>query len=159
MTDFILDNSVLSAFHKIGRLSLLKKILENHSGIVPDGVIREIKYAEIMAQVASTQNELSRTKWMLQMNVKPGKHVELDKGEQAVLELAVELGGWAIIDDLKARKQAGKMQIKYAGTLTLLKRAREKKLIAKTELRKIVEDLKGKDQFRMTDELVKWLID
>jgi len=158
MTEFILDNSVLSAFHKIGRLKLLKDILKNHTVIVPDNVVRETKYPEIIDQIAFTRQQYSTKKWMLRVGVKSNKPIKFKNGEQAVLEVAAQRGGWAVIDDLKARKQAHKRRIKYAGTLTLLKHAREKKLITKTELRKIIIDLKEKDQFRMTKELEDWLL-
>lgn len=158
MTEFILDNSVLSAFHKTGRLELLRKILGDHTVIVPDKVLQETKYSEIIDQTAFTRKELSPKKWMLLVRVKQEKTVEMEKGEQAVLDLAAECGGWAVIDDLKARKQAQKRRIKYAGTLTLLKQAQEKEIITQTELKKIIKDLKEKDHFRMTKELEDWLI-
>lgn len=90
--------------------------------------------------------------------MKTGKTGNLVDGEQAVLKLAADRNGWAVIDDLRARKQAEKMQINYAGTLTILRKALEKDLINRTQLKRIVEDLRDKDQFRMTKDLRDWLL-
>lgn len=65
MTEFILDNSVLSAFYKTGKLELLKEILEGHTVTVPEQVIREIAFSEIIEQIAENREQLSKKRWIL----------------------------------------------------------------------------------------------
>lgn len=160
MKKVVLDASVLSAFANTRRLKLLKKILSKHEVYIPDTVYEEIIHPQIRMETSFEYTGRSKRKWIHVVKVDTWKnHSTLDKGEQGVVQLAQKLNAVAVVDDKDARNYARKHGITHTGTLAILKRAREKKLITKTELKKIVEDLKTKDQFRMTDELERWLLE
>lgn len=154
MTKVVLDSSVLSAFAKIGRIRLLGKILSKSDVYIPDRVYYETANTEIDKVIAPTPEEKSKTRWI--RVEKTGSNGGL--GEQGVLELALKLDAVAVLDDKNARQQAEKHKIRYTGTLALLKRSRERGLISKKELSKILKDLEEKDNFRMTEELKKWTL-
>ncbi|MCW3463005.1 DUF3368 domain-containing protein [Chitinophaga nivalis] len=56
--------------------------------------------------------------------------LEVDKGEASAISLAIESGSaLLILDDLKARKVAGKLSLAYTGTLGILLKAKEMGLL------------------------------
>ena len=141
MKKVVLDSSVLSAFAKTGRLKLLKKILSRNEAFIPDVVCEELSEIQLSGVLAFSPREHGKDKWILVVKVKAGKPArKLDGGELGVLNLARKLGATAVLDDKDAREQARRQRITYTGTLALLKRAREKKIITKKQLKKILSD-------------------
>jgi len=57
------------------------------------------------------------------------EELNLGKGEAAAIALALETGKVCVIDDLKARKIAMKMEVKITGTIGILLFAEKKKII------------------------------
>ncbi|MDI6654568.1 MAG: hypothetical protein QME59_01610 [Candidatus Hydrothermarchaeota archaeon] len=142
---------------------MLKDILKNQPICIPRGVYNEIGIREVKEIATPDKKELNG-KWILVIEVQAnvGKFMSkhnLDRGESEVILAAKENNATAVIDDLDARKVAKILGIKLTGTLALLKHAHTKSLINSTELKKIIEDLKMKDNFRIGKELESWVFD
>lgn len=126
MVSAVADTSVLVAFSAIRRLDLLRAIFPEIA--VPKAVFREIVTDGCgWAQAVDVQSELERSDWLL---VKEASEVhkiesfgrELGAGESEVIELALENGLPALIDDRRARETAERSGIKVIGTLGVLER-------------------------------------
>lgn len=68
--------------------------------------------------------------------------MKLDKGEASVLALSLSIqGSILIIDDLKGRKTAEQLSIRYSGTLGLILQAKEQGILSEVKpiLKKIEE--------------------
>jgi predicted nucleic acid-binding protein len=158
MKEVVLDNSVLSAFAKIGRLGLLKQILKGQKVWIADTVYREIVHKEVRDAVYRPNK---KNCWInaVTVDVSVFRAPEIDAGEAGTVRLAIEKNCVAVIDDLDGRRFAAKNGVKVIGTLALLKNAYERRLISKKETANILKDLQTKDAFRMTGELKDWVLD
>ncbi len=150
----VLDNSVLSAFTKIERFDLLRKILGGCVVYIANTVFREIIHQEVRDAIAVGE-EKTDNKWITMevINIEDIKDTHIDEGEKGTIKLALKKQGIAVIDDLDGRKLAVKYKVRTIGTLALLKLAYNKNLISKSELISILDDLETKDSFRITKEL------
>ena len=63
----------------------------------------------------------------------------VDEGEAEAIALALEKMLPLLIDDLKGRRLAESLEMKYIGTLGLLKIAKDRKIIS--EVRPVIENL------------------
>ncbi len=82
---------------------------------------------------------------------------EIDKGEASAIILALETpGSILIIDDLKGRKVAAEMDLKYSGSFGLLLRAKQEGILS--NLRPIVERIR-KTNFRYSDKLLESILE
>ncbi len=110
---YILDNSVPSAFAKIRRLNLLKRIFDNKVVLIPkevynEGVvkakIRGHKIGEELINIIASDEKELNDKWILVKQVKRDMRdylndKKIDLGEAEVIELAKEENAIAVIDD------------------------------------------------------------
>ena len=86
----------------------------------------------------------------------PVASVNLDAGEAAVIQLALEQSGaWACLDDLKARRTALAVGLRVTGTLGLLARAKQSGLLP--ALRPLVERLQ-RDGIWFSSELLELVL-
>ena len=82
---------------------------------------------------------------------------EIDKGEASAIILALETpGSILIIDDLKGRKVADEMDLRYSGSFGLILRAKQEGII--TSIKPIVERIR-KTNFRYSERLLKSILD
>ncbi|MBN2251031.1 MAG: hypothetical protein JW724_03035 [Candidatus Altiarchaeota archaeon] len=155
--EIVLDNSVLFAFSKIGRLQLLKRILADHRVCIADTVYREITLKDVLDAVASGSRN---GKWIHieKADVSSYKNSCIGEGEAGTVKVALEKNALAAIDDLEGRRFATVRGARVIGTLALLRRAYEKKLVTAEELRRIVSDLETRDAFRMDQGLKTWVL-
>lgn len=156
----VLDTSVLSAFAKIGRLHLLKTILEGYRVLIPDSVYRELSLPSPSDDPKGEEHETIIGTWMQIEPVEDTakKHSRLGRGEAGVLQLAKQHNAIAVLDDLAARKQAKREDILVSGTLGLLKKAAAKGVIDKKVLKAILTDLERKDSFYLSEDVKSSLL-
>jgi len=94
--------------------------------------------------------------WIKIIPVKDKKYLKfihnfIDLGEASTIAMALEIDNSVIIlDDLKARKIANKLSLNYTGTIGVLLKAREKKIIG--SLKDMIEKLKTHN-FRISKEI------
>jgi len=156
MKDAVLDNSVLSAFVKIGRLNLLRDVLKGSRVYVADTVYREMIHPEAISAVSS----VGGPGWMIleKVDVSDYKSQGVGAGEAGTIKLAKEKNALAVLDDLAGRKFAAKQGVAVAGTLALLRLTLDRGLVSNEELAVILKDLEEKDSFRMSKELKDWVL-
>ena len=109
----IVDTSVLIALDKIDLLEVLCKVYDEI--ILPEAVVNEFGTPPVKcSSVRKVENKLSRLLF---------SELNLGKGESEVIALASETGLITIIDDVKAREIAEKLDLKITGTIGLLLKA------------------------------------
>ena len=141
----ISDTSCLIILHEIGELDLLRKVYYTVS-TTPE-VVQE--FMEILPD------------WIKIEKVKDKKYQEfletqVDFGEASAIALAKEMESpLLLLDDLKARKLATKLNLRFTGTLGVIHRAKQIGAIEK--VRPIIEKLLATD-FRISGNIVAELL-
>ena len=141
----ISDTSVLIVFSKIEKLDLLKEV-----------------YTEVYTtpEVIEEFGEEVPT-WIIVESVKDKKYQEsletqIDKGEASAIALAKEYDDCLIlIDDLKARKLAAKLDLKFTGSLGIIHRAKQLGLIERV---KPIIDKMIETDFRVSDAVLSEIL-
>lgn len=141
----IADASCLIVLSKIERLDLLQLVYRS---------------IEITSEVQSEYGE-NLPNWILIKNVSNQEYqkfleTELDPGEASSLALAMEEpNSLMILDDLKARKVAKKLNLLFTGTLGVISKAKEEGHLI--EIRSILEQILATN-FRISDEVINALL-
>ncbi|NJE12891.1 DUF3368 domain-containing protein [Thermococcus sp. LS2] len=116
---FVIDNTVLSNFAKVGKLELLKDVLGD--SIITKEVLEEFNLGlkrgilpkvELPFKVVELENEEIRLYEKLR--------VSLGKGEASCIAVAKNRKGIFLSDDLDARKTAYLLGVKVSGTIGVL---------------------------------------
>lgn len=101
-------------------------------------------------------------KWIKIQSVKDKKYqtflsTQVDVGESSALALAKELDNpLLLLDDLKARKLAKKLNLNYTGTLGVLHKAKQLQLI--DAIKPLINALLSTD-FRVSESLINELLE
>lgn len=142
----ISDTSSLILFHKIGELELLRKI---YSIITTTPEVAE-EFGEILPS------------WILIEAVKDKKYqdfleTQVDKGEASTIALAKEMdeSPLLLLDDLKARKLAIKLNLKFTGTLGVIHKAKQMGVIP--QVKPLIDKLQSTN-FRISENIVNELL-
>ncbi|MDZ4847427.1 MAG: DUF3368 domain-containing protein [Chitinophagales bacterium] len=141
----ISDTSCLVLLNKISQIDLLRlcyqtvyitpDILQEYGNPVPDWIIVE-EPKDVFLQKTLEQ--------------------VLDKGEASALTLAIEKQHATIIlDDLRARKVAKSLNLKITGTLGVLVKAKQDRIIAK--VKPLVNELQKTD-FRVSPNIIQEIL-
>ncbi len=114
---------------KIGKLELLRQIYKEV--YIPKEVKEEVVDAgKALGKKDAVVIEAAIGKWIFVKECKILKMpLELDKGEAAAISLAVSLKSEILLDESKARAVASVLGIKYFGTVFVLLKALEEKMI------------------------------
>ena len=141
----ISDTSCLILLHKIGELDLLQKVYDSVSTTpevaqefqeqLPDWVniesVKDKKYQEFLA-------------------------TQIDWGEASAIALAKEMESpLLLLDDLKARKLATKLNLKFTGTLGVINKAKQMGAIEK--VKPLIEKLQATN-FRISENIINELL-
>jgi predicted nucleic acid-binding protein len=111
----ISDTSCLIILNKIGQLEILKKVYDN--------VITTPEVAEEFSEILPD--------WIIIKVVQDKKYQEfletqIDPGEASAIALAKEIeNSLLLLDDLKDRKLAGKLNLRFTGTLGVITKAKQ----------------------------------
>lgn len=142
----ISDTSCLIILSKVNELDLLRKvgekvyitptIYEEFGKILPDWILvsspRHIQYQQIL-------------------------EMDLDKGEASVIALSMDFDNpILILDDLKGRKIANRLKLRYSGTFGLILRAKQLGLIK--SVKPILNKIKSTN-FRFSEKLFEIIIE
>lgn len=142
----ISDTSCLILLNKIGELELLRKF--GRAVLVTPAIASEFKETlPPWIEIASPSH--NRYLEILQF--------ELDEGEASAIALALEMDDSALlIDELKGRKVAGMLNLKYSGTFGLLLRAKQEGFISR--VKPILEKVRATD-FRFSEKLLEIVLE
>lgn len=141
----ISDTSCLILFHKIGELDLLRKVYDSVS-TTPE-----------IAQEFSEE----LPDWIIIESVKDKKYqqfleTQVDWGEASAIALAKEMESpLLLLDDLKARKLASKLNLKFTGTLGVIHKAKQ---IGAIEKVKPLLDKLQTTNFRFSENIITELL-
>ncbi len=141
----ISDTSCLIIFNKIGQLDILRKVYDN--------VITTPEVAQEFSE--------NLPDWIIIKEVKDKKYQEfietqIDRGEASAIALAKEIENpLLLIDDLKARKLALKLNLKFTGTLGVITKAKQIGVIG--AVRPIIDSLLLTD-FRISENIIDELL-
>lgn len=103
----------------------------------------------------------SLPEWIQVEEVKDKKYqkfleTQVDQGEASAIALGVEKeDSLLILDDLRARKLANRLKLKFTGSLGVINKAKEKRVIQKIE--PWIDKLKETD-FRIADKVIDHLL-
>jgi len=142
MPNIISNTSCLIVLDNIGMLDVLKEL-----------------YGKVFI-TEEVSKEFGKTvpDWIEVRKVRDNKYLKLmknfvDLGEASTIALAVETDAIVIIlDDLKARKLAQKLNLKITGTIGVLVKARKRNIITSTQ--EVLNKLRN-EGFRISDEIEK----
>lgn len=142
MPNIISNTSCLIVLDNIGMLDVLKEL-----------------YGKVFI-TEEVSKEFGKTvpDWIEVRKVSDNKYLKLmknfiDLGEASTIALAVETDDIVIIlDDLKARKLAQKLNLKITGTIGVLIKARKRNIITSTQ--EVLNKLRN-EGFRISDEIEK----
>jgi len=138
--ELVINTSVMSSFHKIGRFDILQKLCKKV--IVPKGVMEEFS-KEFDFPEFIKPHELNEKQLTIALSL------GLGQGESQAIAVAMDLQKTVVIDENQARKLAKKLGLKVIGTFGLIKISFEDCLIDENERTKMVNDL-GNDQHTET---------
>jgi len=136
----ISDTSCIIVLDKIGELNILKELY---------GTVIVTK--EIQEEFGSTLPGWFEIKEVKDLNYQKILETIVDKGEASAIALTLELDNPVlIIDDLKGRKLAKKLNLNITGTLGIILKAKEKGIIKSTK--GVFEKLK-QSNFRISEKV------
>jgi len=141
----ISDTSCLIIFNKIGQLEILQKVYNNV--ITTPEVVQE--FSEILPE------------WIIIKEVQDKKYqefleTEVDYGEASAIALAKELDNpLLLLDDLKARKLAGKLNLRFTGTLGVITKAKQVGVIS--AVKPLIDSLL-RTNFRISENVLNELL-
>jgi len=141
----ISDTSVLILFQKINKLELLQGI---YSEIITTPEVAE-EYGDVLPD------------WIIIQSVSDRKYqefleIQIDKGEASAIALAKEYEEvLLLLDDLKARKLATKLNLKFTGVLGIIHRAKQTGIIKK--VKPLLDEILNTD-FHVSDKVIQELL-
>jgi predicted nucleic acid-binding protein len=139
---FIVDTSGLILLNKIDELELLNKLGKE---IFITTTIRAEFGMSLPEWISTTDPGNKHYQNILKM--------ELDEGEASAIALSLETANSILIlDDLKGRKVADRLKLKYSGTLGLILGA--KKVGILKSVKPVLDKIRSTD-FRFSDELLE----
>ena len=124
-------------------------------------ILKELYDSIIITKEVSEEFGKAAPGWIDVREVKDKKYLKLmknfvDLGEASTIALALEIeDNVVILDDLKARKLAKKLNMKMTGTLGVIINAKKRNIISSTK--EVLDKLKNTG-FRISNELEKELL-
>jgi predicted nucleic acid-binding protein len=121
-------------------------------------VLKELYGKVFITEEVSKEFGKTVPDWIEVRKVSDNKYLKLmknfvDLGEASIITLAVETDDIVIIlDDLKARKLAQRLNLKITGTIGVLIKARKRNIITSTQ--EVLNKLRN-EGFRISDEIEK----
>lgn len=141
----ISDTSTLILLHKIGKLNLLKAVYHE---LVTTPEVKE-EFGETLPQWIEIKTP-SDKKYQTFLQT------QVDLGEASAIALATDYAdALLLLDDLKARKLATKLNFKVSGTLGVIHRAKQLGVIDK--VKPLVEKLLATN-FRIADNIIREIL-
>ena len=141
----ISDTSCLILFHKIGEFDLLLEVYDNII-TTPEVVEEFIEQLPDRIKVVSIKDK----------KYQEYLETQVDIGEASTIALAKEMNKpLLLLDDLKARKLANKLNLKFTGTLGVINKAKQLGVINK--VKPVIDKLLATD-FRISKNIINELL-
>lgn len=147
---WVVNASPLILFSRIARLDLIERLAPTI--LVPDGVIEEVRVGERKDRTAATAVEWAEKYRVADIAVATSiEHWDLGLGESQVIAHCIGGSRWAVLDDRAARRCAAAHNVPVIGTLGMVLRLKEKRLIESA--RPLVSELVAAGMF-LDDDFV-----
>lgn len=155
----VADTGFISSLLKINKAELILKLFEIDSIIVPVQVVKELEKSYFFKKVAHlfSHNKNSRF-WIQIINIEIKKDSKFGQGETAAIKIAKEKNAVLLIDDKKALKEAEKLGIICLDLAGFLFACKQTELINTNHLKSIIDDLKKKDHYIFSKEILELLL-
>ncbi len=141
----ISDTSTLIIFHKIKHFDLLEKVYEEL-----------ITTPEIADEFGEELPKWIKIRFVADKKYQEFLETQVDCGEASAIALAKELDNTLLLlDDLKARKLAIRLNLKITGTLGIIHKAKQMMII--NEVKPLI-DLLLKTDFRISDKIIEEIL-
>lgn len=154
----VVDADFLSSFIKIGRVSLIFKVLKVDEIIIPTAVLDEIKqshfYDKFLKLLSSKENKIT-----VKDVGKVDYSNEYGKGELECISLAKKNNSLLLMDDRSAGRLAEGKEIFVFDIATFLIYSKIKDIIPYEEIKQIIKELKEKDYYEFAKEVENNLLD
>jgi predicted nucleic acid-binding protein len=125
---WVVNASPLILFSRIGRLDLIERLAPTI--LIPNAVIEEVRVGEHKDRTAGTVVEWAERYRVADIAVATSiEHWDLGLGESQVIAHCVGGSRWAVLDDRAARRCAAAHNVPVIGTLGIVLRLKEKRLI------------------------------
>ena len=143
-TLIISDTTCLVLLEKIGELELLKKLYQEIT--ITTTIFEEFK--KPVPKWIKIQDPRNNNYFLSLSEM-------VDPGEASAIALSIEIeNSILILDDLKARKLANELQLKYTGTIGILLLAKNKGLI--NDFNRLIEKIQ-ETNFRLSNAILERL--
>ncbi len=141
----ISDTSSLILFHKIGELNLLRKVYDDITTT-----------PEVADEFIEKLPDWIKIKIVNDKKYQESLETQVDLGEASAIALAKEMDEpLLLLDDLKARKLAIKLNLKFTGTLGVINKAKQIGVIDK--VKPYIEKLLSTN-FRISENIINELL-
>jgi len=141
----ISDTSTLILFHKIDEFILLQKV---YGELITTPEIAK-EFGEVLPDWIKIQSAADK-------KYQDFLYTQLDYGEASAIALASEFEDvLLLLDDLKARKLAARLNFRITGTLGVIHRAKQMKIIDK--VKPLIDKLMLTD-FRVADNIIEEIL-
>jgi len=141
----ISDTSTLILFHKIDEFILLQKV---YGELITTPEIAK-EFGEVLPDWIKIQSVADK-------KYQDFLYTQVDYGEASVIALASEFEDvLLLLDDLKARKLAARLNFRITGTLGVIHRAKQMKIIDK--VKPLIDKLMLTD-FRIADNVIEEIL-
>jgi predicted nucleic acid-binding protein len=162
MTDYtvILDADFLSAFLKIGRMSLIREFYQVATLYVPPAVYRELAVTDLLSQLAALEWVRVRTPSSKQGTLEGlVEYQRLGAGEQEAIALARECApSILLVNDNQARRVAARVGVDVVNIPAFLLACKQSGMVSRAELMAIIADLQTKDFYTFRQDVLDLLM-
>jgi predicted nucleic acid-binding protein len=155
----VLDTDFLSAFLKVGRLSLVRDFYQVEFLLVPPAVYRELSATSLIQDLAKlpwVQVETPSPGWNLASTI---DLLRLGSGEQQAIALASQSEPALILsNDNSARELARRLGVKAIDIPGFLLSCKTAGFLNREEIRELIRDLAEKDRYGFRREVLDRLL-
>ena len=155
----ILDTDFLSAFLKVGRLSLVKDFYKVEFLLVPPAVYRELSVTSLIQDLAKlpwVQVKIPSSGWDLPSTA---DNLRLGSGEKQVIALARQSERALVLSNHNfARELARRLDLKAIDIPSFLLSCKTTGFLDREEIRDLIRDLQEKDRYGFRREVLDRLL-
>lgn len=154
----VFDSSFFSSLFKIERLDLVRECLNPEDAFIPKAVYSELLKFDFFKKLPVSFGKPTDTNWIAIVEIIPFPDERFGLGEREAIALAKGENALLLIDDFAASRfaqQKGVLTLSIASFLLLCK---ERALLSKAELLKIISDLREKDHYEFSAAVKKKLL-
>ncbi len=154
----IADTDFLSAFFKINRLEIIFTALKTKEIVITGAVLHELEKTSFYEKFLGTLQSKEQ-KIVVKKVEKVESSEKFGLGELESIYLAENTNSLLLMNDRVARKLAESKGIAVMDIATLLLYCKENKILFLEDIRQIIKDLKEKDYYEFSREVLEMLLE